>query len=461
MGEFEFEGPSHSEIWEKIGSSSWSEKLEGLIEAASEKANVSGDSLGALPYLDEARAVAEDNGDLTALAHVYMLLGMTYSRLNDWSACALAHEAGADASKRGLAAELEVDHLAFAGRAYRRLRDYGSMRRNFELALKLAGECGYAYRTSLKAEYGRYLRKIGDLEAALGLLSSAYSDGVPGPAARAAGELVRLKLDSGDVAGAMTYAEEAFAAASYMEDMRSLNSAQFMLAKAKLASGDVVGARLDLDALKERQKWAKIKHKVRVDALFAEVLMRLGEWDSALPVWAKVIPMLRKEELWNDLGAALQLRAECHAVMSNMDEYFNTMLEASSAFGAAENWQGQGSVMLEIANQSLAEGNLVAASDYALRVVDQVLLSFSDVHNVALGIYAVALVRQGKTADAELVVSRLDAVKDLAGIALAHKLQASALLATGVKAKNLAAKAVREYLLLNRHSYASMLAPLM
>jgi hypothetical protein len=461
MGEFEFEGPSHSEIWEKIGSSSWSEKLEGLIEAASEKANASGDSLGALPYLDEARAVAEANGDLTALAHVYMLLGMTYWRLSDWAACAAAHEAGADASKRGLLSELEVDHLAHAGRAYRRLRDYGSMRRNFELALKLAGECGYSYLTSLKAEYGRYLRKIGDLEAAIEFLSAAYADGVPGPAARAAGELVRLKLDSGDVAGAMNYAQEAFAAASYMEDVRSLNSTQFMLAKAKLASGDVVGARLDLDALKERQKWAKIKHKVRVDALYAEVMMRMGDWEEALPVFAKVIPMLRKEELWNDLGAALQLRAECHAVMSNMDEYFNTMLEASSAFGAAENWQGQGSVMLEIANQSLAEGNLVAASDYALRVVDQVLLSFSDVHNVALGIYAVALVRQGKTAEAELVVSRLDAVKDLAGIALAHKLQASALLATGVKAKNLAAKAVREYLLLSRYHYAEALAHLM
>jgi tetratricopeptide (TPR) repeat protein len=461
MGEFEFEGPSHSEIWEKIGSSSWSEKLEGLIEAASEKANVSGDALGALPYLDEARAVAEANGDLTALAHVYMLLGMTYWRISDWSSCVLAHEAGADASKRGLAAELEVDHLAHAGRAYRRLRDYGSMRRNFELALKLAGECGYSNRTSLKAEYGRYLRKIGDVEAALGFLSSAYSDGVPGQAARAAGELVRLRLDAGDVAGAMTFAEEAFAAASYMEDVRSLNSTQFMLAKAKLAAGDVVGARLDLDALKERQKWAKIKHKVRVDALYAEVLMRMGSWDQALPVWAKVIPMLRKEELWNDLGAALQLRADCHLSWGDASEYFNSMLSAASAFGSAENWQGQGSVMLELANRALVEGDFAAASDYALGVVDQVLLSFSSVHNVALGIYAVALARQGKTAEAEVVVGRFDGVKDLSGLALAHELHASALLASGVRAKNLAAKAVREYLLLNLHSYASMLAPLM
>ena len=461
MGEFEFEGPSHSEIWEKIGSSSWSEKLEGLIEAASEKANTAQDPHGALPYLDEARAVAEDNGDLTALAHVYMLLGMTYGRLSDWESCASAHEAGADASKRGLVSELEVDHLAFAGRAYRRLRDYGSMRRNFELALRLAGECGYAYRTSLKAEYGRYLRKIGDLEAAAGYLSEAYSDGVPGPAARAAGELVRLKLDSGDVAGAMTYAEEAFAAASYMEDMRSLNSTQFMLAKAKLASGDIAGARLDLDALKERQKWAKIKHKVRVDALYAEVMMRMGDWEEALPVFAKVIPMLRKEELWNDLGAALQLRAECHAVMCNMNEYFNTMLEAASAFGQAENWQGQGFVLLEIANQSLADGDIVLAESYAHRVVDQVLLSFSDVHNVAMGIYAIALIRRGKPEDGAVVVERLNGVKDLAGVALAHKLHASALLANGVKAKNFAAKAVREYLLLSRNHYAEMLAPLM
>jgi hypothetical protein len=117
--------------------------------------------------------------------------------------------------------------------------------------------------------------------------------------------------------------------------------------------------------------------------------------------------------------------------------------------------------MLELANRALVEGDFAAASDYALGVVDQVLLSFSSVHNTALGTYAVALAMQGKTAEAELVVSRFDGVKDLSGIALAHKLHASALLATGVKAKNLAAKAVREYLLLNRHTYASMLAPLM
>jgi hypothetical protein len=144
-----------------------------------------------------------------------------------------------------------------------------------------------------------------------------------------------------------------------------------------------------------------------------------------------------------------------------MNEYFNTMLEAASAFGQAENWQGQGSVLLEIANQSLADGDIVLAESYAHRVVDQVLLSFSDVHNVAMGIYAIALIRRGKPEDGAVVVERLNGVKDLAGVALAHKLHASALLATGVKAKNFAAKAVREYLLLSRNHYAEMLAPLM
>lgn len=446
MGDFEFEGPTPEEIWKKIGSSSWVERFEGLMEAASQKFQVDNDAAGAIPYLEEARDGAAKNDDYSSLAHVYMLLGMCYWNIRDYKSCAEMHEAGADAAKQGMEDELEIDHLAHAARSYRKIRDYGSMRRNFELALKLGEERSHSYLASMRAEYGRILRKLGDVDAALPYLELAYSDTVPGPSARAAGELVSLKLDSGDVAGALECAQEAYAASNYMNDQRGLNASQFNLAKAQLAAGDFGSAKKSLDEIRERQKWGKVKHKVRVDVLEAEVLMRMGDWDAALPMLELGIPMLRKEKLWNDLGAALILRAECLGVMGNVDGYSNSMLEAALAFDSASNVAAMSKVYVQLAFEALIDDSELAEV-YALRVVEQVLLFFSSVHNEALGIYCLALIGSGKREVAAAELERLGAVSDLSGVALAYYYEASCRLATGVRSKNLAAKAVREYLL--------------
>ena len=461
MSDSEFEeGPTHEEIWKKISSENVNEKLEGLIEAASEKAINEQDPEGALAYLETARDLVVESDDPTGMAHIYLLLGMTHWRLDAYAEAASAYELAADAAKRGLKSELEVDMLVSAGRCYRRLRDYDSMRRNFELAVKLADECDHSYRASLKAEFGRYLRKIGDLGAARVLLESAYSDEPSGPAARAAAELVRVLLAEGDNEGALEKAQEAFASSSYMNDPRGVNSSQYVLAQAMVANGDAVGALKQLDELRTRQTWGKVKHKVRVDVLYAEALMANGDFDSALPLFAKTLPMLRREKLFVDLGKALVLRAHCFGVMGDLDARANDLLAAVGAFDEATDLGGMCSTLLELANLSIRSGDWSLAGVYALRVVDQVLMSFTPEYEQALGIYAVALAKAGDAAAVD-VVARLDEIKGLSGLALAHKLQASALLASGVRAKNLAAKAVKEYLLLNRAWMCSELVGLM
>ena len=458
MSDFEFEeGPTHEEIWKKISSENVNEKLEGLIEAASEKANSEQDPEGALAYLETARDLVVESDDPTGMAHIYLLLGITHWRLDNYVAAASAYELGADAAKRGLKSEMEVDLLVSAGRCYRRLRDFDSMRRNFELALKLADECGHNYRAALKAEFGRYLRKMGDLVAARVYLEAAYSDEPSGPAARAASELVRVLLVSGDTSGALEKAQEAFASSSYMNDPRGMNSSQFVLAQAMVANGDAVGAMKELDALRGRQMFAKVKHKVRVDVLYAEALMRAGDWGSALPLFSKTLPMLRREKLFVDLGKAYSLRAECQVVVGSSSDVANDLLAAVDAFE-------QGDVLAEMCSALIALAELACQTDdwalagvYSLRVVDQVLMSFTPDYEKALGIYAVSLAKAGDFVGAGSVVARLDEIKGLSGVALAHSLHASALLASGVRAKNLAAKAVKEYLLAD---YAWMTAGL-
>jgi hypothetical protein len=171
--------------------------------------------------------------------------------------------------------------------------------------------------------------------------------------------------------------------------------------------------------------------------------------------------MLRREKLFVDLGKALVLRSECNGVLGNLDECANDLLAACSAFEAASELSLLCSSLLELANMSISGGDWKLAGVYALRIVDQVLMSFTPEYEQALGIYAVSLAKAGDVVGASSVVSRLDEIKGLSGLGLAHKLQASALLATGVRAKNLAAKGVKEYLLLHRAWMCSELVGLM
>ena len=450
MGEFEFEGPSHEEIWEKIASGNMNLKLEGLIEAARIKSVEESDPAGSLVYLETALDICQENGDWGAISNICMLMGYNHSRMNRYADCLVDHELGAEAASRGMASELEIDHLAFAGRACRRLRDFDGMRRNFDLALKLAFETGYHGLVQLQAEYGRYLRKLGDLVGARALLEAAYADSVGGASAKAAGELVRLLLAAGDVTGALEKAEEAYSAVSYMNDTRAMNAAQFLLAKACVAAGFPKQARDALDEIRGRQKWGSIKHKVRVDVLYAEALMKDGLWDEALPLLNKTIPMLRKEKLWNDLGGALRSRSECYGVLSNMDGCANDLLAAVEAYSSAENLEETCSTLLELAHMAVSNGDWELAESYTGRIVDQVLMIFTPMYQNALGIYAIARVKRGFVEDAQVLVDRLGETKDLEGVALAHFYHASSLLADGVRAKNLAAKAVKQYLLTNR-----------
>jgi tetratricopeptide (TPR) repeat protein len=381
------------------------------------------------------------------MAHIYLLLGMTHWRLGNYVPAASAYELAADAAKRGMKSEMEVDMLVAAGRCYRRLRDFDSMRRNFELAVKLADECDHSYRASMKAEYGRYLRKIGDFGAARVLLEAAYADEPSGPAARAASELVRVLLVSGDNAGALEKAQEAFASSSYMNDPRGMNSSQFVLAQAMIANGDAVGAMKELDVLRGRQTFGKVKHKVRVDVLYAEALMRSSDWAAALPLFSKALPMLRREKLFVDLGKAYALRAECQLIMGTPTDVANDLLSAVEAFEQGGALGDMCDCLILLSEFAAQSGDWELAGVYALRVVDQVLMSFTPNYEKALGIYAVSLAKVGDLAGASSVVARLGEIKGLSGVALAHSLHASALMATGVRAKNLAAKAVKEYLL--------------
>jgi hypothetical protein len=171
--------------------------------------------------------------------------------------------------------------------------------------------------------------------------------------------------------------------------------------------------------------------------------------------------MLRREKLFVDLGKALGLRAECQAVLGTSADVANDLLVAVEAFSQGDDLGEMCSALLALAELSAQAGDWELAGFYALRVVDQVLMSFTPEYEKALGLYAVSLAKAGDVAGAGSVVARLGEIKGLSGVALAHSFYASALLASGVRSKNMAAKAVKEYLLADYGWMAAGLAGLM
>ena len=462
MGDFGFEGPSNADIWAKITSDDVSEKLEGLLDAARTKAMIENDIPGSLTYLEAARDLADLENDFTSLTRIYLLLGMTHSQMGKYQLMLAAHSAGADIARTALLSDVEVEHLMAMGRAYRRLEDFEGMRTSFDLAIKLGAECGHYYLNTFKAEYGRYLRKLGDLDGARALLESAAgSDSGPYPASRASTELVRVMLAAGDSVGALARAQEAYSAASYMNDPRLMNSSQYLYAKALVANGDFATAIKELNDLSQRQKFAKVRHKVRIDLLMAEAMIGEEDCAGAAVLLNKAIPMLRRDSLFVELGDAYMLRSKCEMATYDTGACANSLLAAVDAFSSGSELERMCAALLELAEWAVMAEDWDAVKGYAGRIVDQVLMSFTTVHNEALGLTAIALAKEGSLDEAAVLVGRLGEIKGLTGSPLAHLLYAQTLLATGVRQRNLAAKAVKEYLLLKGNFFITDLVPLM
>jgi hypothetical protein len=171
--------------------------------------------------------------------------------------------------------------------------------------------------------------------------------------------------------------------------------------------------------------------------------------------------MLRREKLWSAMGSALVVRSKCYMTMGNLSASNNDLLAAVEVFGSATELEPMCDALLELAENSVLEGDWATAKIYASRIVEQVLMSFTSVHNQAMGILAICLAREGSLDMASELVGRLGEVKGLSGAELAHLLHAQTLLATGVRQRNLAAKAVKEYLLLRGNFFMGDLVALM
>jgi tetratricopeptide (TPR) repeat protein len=445
MGGFNFGYPSDDEIWKKISSDDINSRVEGLLDAARKIGFRDANPLGAFNYLETARDLADETNDFVGMAHAYHLLGAMNSRLKKWDACALAHEAGADAGKRSFRADLEIDHLAFAARAYVHLGDVAAVRRNFELAIGLAAESSSLSLPMMQAEYGRFLRKQGDLALARDYLEAAASTEDQFTSARASSELVTVLLSAGDASAALTVAREIYSMASYNDDDQMRNKAAYGIAKALIGMENFGAALVEIDALIESGE-STVKHKVRVDLLRAQALIGLSRVGAALEVYARAIPLLSKFKLWEALGEALVSRGLCHLAMGNSLDAEADVFAASLAFEKAGSDAWVSKSRLKLAEFMAARGEWSGVALYSGLVVDNVLQMFSPWYSSALALSALAKASLGDASSALELCSQLFAVKELPADVAVRGYHAQAIALGGIKGRNLAAKAVKGYL---------------
>ena len=442
MAGFDFGYPSDDEIWEKISSDDINSRVEGLLDAGRKVGFVDGNPAQAINYLETARELADSLNDFTGMAHSLHLMGAMHARLKQWEECALVHEAGADAGKRSFRADLEIDHLAYAARAYKKLGDVAAVRRNFELAIAMAGEEGSWRLALLQGEYGRFLRKQGDLVAARKYLESAASSEDLFPSAMASAELVTVLLSAGDAAGALAAAREAHSLASYNDDETMKAKTAYGIAKALVGMENYSGALKELDAI-DLNMGSSVKHKVRVDLLRAAAMIGLEAESGAVEILNRAIPLLGKFKLWESLGEALVSKAECSSMLVEQSEALDA---AAVAYGKAGNDAEVCACQVRLGILHSVEGDWEQVEHWAGLVTANVLQMFTVNYVWALGLLALAKAKLGKSAEAADLAAQVFASASVPSMVSGYAYHAQALVVGGVKGKNLAVKAMKAYL---------------
>lgn len=439
---FGFGEPSDDEIWEKISSDNVNSRVEGLLDAARKVGFRESNPSQAFNYLEPAVALADEVNDFVGMAHCYMLMGNMHSRLKAWEACAAAHEAGADAAKRSFRADLQIDHLAGAARAFWRLGNDALVRQYFELAIALAAENKSWHESMLQGEYGRYLRKSGDLVSARQMLEAASVDDDVPSVNMIALELVTVLLDSGDNEAALKTAREVYSAAFYNDITPLMHKAQFGMVRALVACELFDEALVEVEKLIAESE-PRVKHRMRMDLLKASALIGLEREDEALTILNLAIPLLGRYKLWNELGDAYTQKSSCAL------EHLDTEAAGLAAIEAYEKGGDASKVSdakVRLAISSLAYNKLGQAEYWADMVLDDVLQVFSEGHKWSLALGGLAKAKLGKTELASPLIEQLFTHQDLTPLLRGHGYYAKALIVGGAKGRNLAVKAMKAYL---------------
>ncbi len=431
------------------------------IERLARKTYDGGNLSKAVVFLETVSDIRAEIEDFSGQASARMMIGFINAQQDHYEQALESFAIAAECASKAMHVTGEIDAIYQVGIMNRRLKRYGEAASHFGRALELAESEQYRFVAHIKTDYARMLRKIGRSAEAEVLLTQAaehfQSHGFESNVPRAENELASALLEESNIPLSLAKATEAFHLANYNENEREMDRAQFIMASCNNKMGNFDEALRIIEEMKQRPSFRKRqKHKVRTDLEFARALVGLDRRGEAADLLGKLIPVMKTYKLHQEVADALRMQghnllvvgdpmdaqqvlAEA-ATLADEHDFESILLEATTLLAICFCLQGRPAEMIaeyeKVASNPLNYGRLefwMAAGELAL-------------HYARLG-------------DVEVANRYVNAIKSAASEQLTKHFKAQSqearavmLMAEGnkVKAKNLANKAMANYLLDDR-----------
>ena len=431
------------------------------IERLARKTFDGGNLSKAVVFLETVSDIRAEIEDFSGQASARMMIGFINAQQDHYEQALESFAIAAECASKAMHVTGEIDAIYQVGTMNRRLKRYGEAADQLRRALELAESEQYRFVAHIKTDYARMLRKIGRSAEAEVLLAQAaehfQANGFESNVPRAENELASALLEESNIELSLAKATEAFHLANYNENEREIDRAQFIMARCNNQLGNFTEALRIIEEMKQRPSFRKRqKHKVRTDLEFARALVGLDRRGEAAELLGKLIPVMKTYKLHLEVADALRMQghnllvvgdpmdaqqvlAEA-ATLADEHDFESILLEATTLLAICFCLQGRPAEMIaeyeKVASNPLNYGRLefwMAAGELAL-------------HYARLGDVEVAnrYVNAIKSAPSEQLTKHFKAQSQEA--------RAVMLMAEGnkVKAKNLANKAMANYLLDDR-----------
>ena len=431
------------------------------IERLARKTFDGGNLSKAVVFLETVSDIRAEIEDFSGQASARMMIGFINAQQDHYEQALESFAIAAECASKAMHVTGEIDAIYQVGTMNRRLKRYGEAADQLRRALELAESEQYRFVAHIKTDYARMLRKIGRSAEAEVLLAQAaehfQANGFESNVPRAENELASALFEESNIELSLAKATEAFHLANYNENEREIDRAQFIMARCNNQLGNFTEALRIIEEMKQRPSFRKRqKHKVRTDLEFARALVGLDRRGEAAELLGKLIPVMKTYKLHLEVADALRMQghnllvvgdpmdaqqvlAEA-ATLADEHDFESILLEATTLLAICFCLQGRPAEMIgeyeKVASNPLNYGRLefwMAAGEIAL-------------HYARLGDVEVAnrYVNAIKSAPSEQLTKHFKAQSQEA--------RAVMLMAEGnkVKAKNLANKAMANYLLDDR-----------
>lgn len=431
------------------------------IERLARKTYDGGNLTKAVVFLETVSDIRAEIEDFSGQASARMMIGFINAQQDHYEQALESFAIAAECASKAMHVTGEIDAIYQVGTMNRRLKRYGEAANHFGRALELAESEQYRFVAHIKTDYARMLRKIGRSAEAEVLLAQAaehfQANGFESNVPRAENELASALFEESNISLSLDKATEAYHLANYNENEREMDRAQFIMARCNNKMGNFTEALRIIEEMKQRPGFRKRqKHKVRTDLEFARALVGLDRRGEAADLLGKLIPVMKTYKLHLEVADALRMQghnllvvgdpmdaqqvlAEA-AALADEHDFESILLEATTLLAICFGIQGRPAEMIaeyeKVASNPLNYGRIefwMAAGELAL-------------HYARLGDVEVAnrYVNAIKSAPSEQLTKHFKAQSQEA--------RAVMLMAEGnkVKAKNLANKAMANYLLDDR-----------